>query len=131
VSAPSTPLADVSGPEVTRDARSAEFYDAAARGELVIRRCTACGRFLAPETRTCSSCASTDLVWVPASGKAELVSWVVVHHPPLPALADQVPFTVGIVELAEGPWLLQGGTPLSVAFVRPEVGESYPVFLPA
>lgn len=131
-------LENIGGPEAVRDDRSAEFYDAAARDELLIRRCSTCGKALAPEARTCTGCGERELEWMTASGVARLVSWAVVHHPPLPAFGDQVPFPIGLVELAEGPWLhvriVPGGVPLRAGlhlraeFVHPAEGESYPVF---
>ncbi|WP_280424691.1 Zn-ribbon domain-containing OB-fold protein [Nocardia carnea] len=134
-----TDLGDIAGPAVGRDARSGEFFDAAAENRLAIRRCTHCAHALSPEARTCTACGSTDLSWDTASGAATLVSWAVVHHPPHPDFADQVPFPIGLVELAEGPWInarivgtapesLHAGSALHVAFVHPETGESYPVF---
>ena len=133
-------MIDINGPQAVRDDRSAPFYDAAARGELLIRRCSACGHALAPEARTCSGCGGQELGWASASGAATLVSWAVVTSPPLPDFGDQVPFPVGLVELAEGPWLharivpgpgvsLHQGMPLRVAFAQPAEGEAYPVFV--
>ncbi|MFE2995772.1 Zn-ribbon domain-containing OB-fold protein [Nocardia sp. NPDC059246] len=129
----------ISGPPVVRDARSAEFFDAAAADRLLIRRCLDCGHLLGLEARTCA-CGCSNLEWHTASGNASLVSWSVVHHPPHPAFADQVPFPIGLIELAEGPWInarivgvefdqLRAGLPLRVSFVHPDEGDSYPVFV--
>ncbi|HJT91619.1 MAG TPA: OB-fold domain-containing protein [Mycobacterium sp.] len=134
-----TDLAEVSGPAVLRDARSGEFFDAAAADQLAIRRCTRCHHAFSPEARTCTACGSSDLSWDSATGAATLVSWAVVHHPPHPDFAEQVPFPIGLVELTEGPWInarivganpadLRAGLPLRVAFIHPETGDSYPVF---
>lgn len=129
----------ITGPEAVRDDRSAAFYDAAARDQLLIRRCASCDKALAPEARTCTGCGERELMWMTASGTAMLISWATVHHPPLPAFGDQVPFPIGLVELAEGPWLharivpgdepLRAGLRLCAEFVHPEEGESYPVFV--
>ena len=134
-------LTGIAGPELTGDSRSNDFYVAAARGELLARRCVDCGHVLVPEARTCSLCTGQTLEWTRVAGTGTLVSWAVVHQAPLPAFGEQVPFTVGIVELTEGPWLqvrivhrdvaLKVGMPLAVAFVRPDQGEAYPVFIPA
>ncbi|HSV40885.1 MAG TPA: OB-fold domain-containing protein [Nocardioidaceae bacterium] len=129
----------ISGPPVHRDPRSEHFFEAAARDQLAVRRCGECGHLHEPESRTCHSCGSATLGWTMVSGAAKLVSWAVVHHPPHPAFADQVPFPIGLVELAEGPWVharvvdvplenLRAGLPLAVAFVHPDDGDSYPVF---
>ncbi|WP_165607350.1 Zn-ribbon domain-containing OB-fold protein [Mycolicibacter sinensis] len=124
-----------------RDERSAEFFDAAARSALAIRRCADCWHWLEPEARTCTSCGGSELNWLDAIGTGELVSWSVVHHPPHPSFAGLVPFAVGQIELAEGPWVearlteldlgaLRVGLPLCVAFVHPDEGDAFPVFAP-
>jgi uncharacterized OB-fold protein len=37
------------------------------------------------------------------SGQGTIYSWIVVHHPVDKRLAGEVPFTVALVELEEGP----------------------------
>lgn len=119
---------------IERDSKSAEFFDAAAEERLVIRRCTACGESLPPEAVVCTTCAGTELDWVPAAGTGVLASYAVVHRAPHPAY--RVPYTIGIVELDEGPWLYARveaetpavGLPVRVAFRHPADGEAYPVF---
>lgn len=134
---PST--AGIGGPVIERDERSAEFFDALRREELLIRRCPVCDGACPPQAVACSRCGSGDLVWQRAAGTARLITWAVVHSAPHHALADQVPYVSGYVELTEGPWLevrlvgvdadaLRAGTRLRVAFVHPADGESYPVF---
>jgi uncharacterized OB-fold protein len=138
--APST--AAIRGPAIERDERSAEFFEALRREELLVRRCRACGHVGPPHAVSCSGCSSGGgLVWQRAVGTARLVTWAVVHSAPHQALADQVPYVSGYVELTEGPWLevrlvgvdadaLRSGAHLRVAFVHPVAGESYPVFGP-
>jgi uncharacterized OB-fold protein len=120
---------------VQRDAKSAEFFDAAAGGRLAMRRCLECHQTLPPEAVVCTTCASTDLVWADAVGTGVLASWTTVHRAPNPFYAEMVPYVVGIVELDEGPWLygLIDAEPRAGLRVRatfPEVadGETYPVF---
>lgn len=123
-------------PAIERDAKSAEFFDAAARDKLMIKRCRGCDQALAPEAAVCTTCAGTALAWAPATGSATLVSWTVVHRAPNRALTGLTPYTVGVVELAEGPWLYAAiqtaapevGQPLRAAFRHPAAGEAYPVF---
>lgn len=130
--------AEVHGPPVERDSATAPFFDAAARDELMIRRCTRCGHPEPPESRTCGVCATIELLWERASGKAQIIGWTVVHRAPHPKLADSVPYIAGVVELDEGPWLharitgdpaaLRTGLPARVAFAHPDDGESFPYF---
>jgi uncharacterized protein len=128
---------------IERDEESAPFFDAAARGELAIRRCERCHRWLAPHQHTCGD--GGPLRWVPAAGRAALVTWAIDHGPPLdPLLASPsgAASVLGLVELEEGPWMyvpvvevdpgaLRAGLELAVRFVRPGDGEVIPVFAPA
>lgn len=93
-------------PAVERDEASAAFFDAAARGELLVKRSAISGRVLAPEARTDPVSGSSDMQPYVASGDGTLVSWAVVHRAPLPLLAGSVPYVSAIVELVEGPWLM-------------------------
>ena len=129
---------------VARDERSALFFDAAADGVLLVRHCPIGGRTFAPHVHACVE-HGVECEWVPAKGTATLVTWSIDPSPPLdPALATPAGDSsiVGMVELAEGPWMyasivgvdpasLEEGTPLEVAFVRPGNGEAVPVFAPA
>lgn len=130
-------------PTVVRDAASAEPFDAAASGKLLVKRRATSGMVLPPEAKTDPSTGSSDLEYSVASGNGTLVSWTTVHRAPLPALAGSVPYISAVVELAEGPWLLvrlvvdesselHAGAPVGVRFVRSGDstgdGEVVPVF---
>lgn len=82
------------------------FWDGCARGELLIQRCGACGKFLWQPRPVCSSCQTPDPVWTKVSGEGAVASWAVLRPPTLPAYADMVPFVVLLVELDEGVRLL-------------------------
>lgn len=119
-------------PPVTRDEASEAFFDAAARGVLLVRRCTDSGDVLGPQARTCHVCGSTNLEPFASSGGGTLVTWAVVRQAPLPALAGAVPYVTAVVELAEGPWLLvrlvdtdmadlRAGLEVEARFINPEI----------
>ena len=93
-------------PAVARDGGSEAFFDAAARGELLVQQCSSCATVLPPEARTCFSCGSAELGATVVSGRGSLVSWVVVRQAPIPALKGAVPYVTAVVELDEGPWLM-------------------------
>jgi hypothetical protein len=128
---------------IERDELSAPFYEATARGKLLIRRCPVCANAYAPQVERCGD--SDTLTWEEAKGTGVLVTWAVDHSPPLdPDLAspDGSKVTFGFVELAEGPWLqvpivdgdpssLMEGMALQVRFIRPGDGEAIPAFSPA
>jgi uncharacterized OB-fold protein len=128
-------------PAVVRDAGSEAFFDAAARGELLVQKCANCGTVLTPEAKTCFSCGSVALEPTVVSGRGRLVTWVVVAQAPIPALKGAVPYVSAVVELDEGPWLMVrlvgDGQPavdgrVRVDFVRSgeggSTGELLPVF---
>lgn len=81
---------------------TAPYWTAAADGVLALQRCPACGWVGHRGRLHCARCASDALEWFPASGKATLYSYVIVHRAE-PAFADRAPYAVAIVELAEGP----------------------------
>lgn len=46
------------------------------------------------------------LEWRPASGRATLWSWIVMHQQYFPAFADEKPYLVAFVQLEEGPFMM-------------------------
>ncbi|MET0920858.1 MAG: OB-fold domain-containing protein [Acidimicrobiia bacterium] len=128
-----------SGFSIQRDGASAEYFDAAAEGSLLIRRCPVCGDLYPPEQRRCRD--SDALESVPAAGTGKLVTWAadpLVVAPELTA-PDGQRSVFGIVELDEGPWLqapILGCSPddlaadarMTVCFVRPGGGEAIAAF---
>ena len=89
----------------TRDARSGPFFDALARGTLLLRRCVPHGHISAPEVLFCAECSSADLDRVPARGTGHVVTWTATHTRPDESGRTSVIAFLGIVELDEGPWL--------------------------
>jgi uncharacterized OB-fold protein len=92
---------------------SLPFWEAARAHRLQLPRCNACSRHWFPPARRCPHCLSSDLVWVEASGRGRIYSFVVFHRVYHPAFESDVPYVVAIVELDEGPRLLTNivGTP--------------------
>src|SRR6266545_2256231 len=124
-----------------RDGRTDPFFDGAAAGRLMIRRCDGCAGRYAPDASECPGCGG-ELGWAEASGHAALVSWAISHGRPRPDGSTPPPAVLALVELGEGPWLhsrldevaradLREGLPLQAHFEHPGQGESYLVFRPA
>lgn len=112
-------------PHVRRTSDSADFFDAAREGRLLLRRCDACGTIRGPQVRWCPQCHAAAHQPQFAAGCGRLVSWAVVHRPPHPMLEADAPYVAGLVELDEGPWVpvrvvrdpdqeLRVGTPVRV-----------------
>jgi uncharacterized OB-fold protein len=80
------------------------FWEGAAKGQLLIQRCTDCQALRHPPGPGCPQCSSMN--WQPAvmSGKGSIYSFVRHHHPAIP------PFEAGhpviLVQLDEGPRLV-------------------------
>ena len=85
------------------DAATAPFWAGAARGELLVQACGACGRWRMPPRPMCPHCRSTSVTWVPTSGRGRVWSYVVAHPPLLPAYAQVAPYNAIVVELEEDP----------------------------
>lgn len=98
MSGSAVPLPDTTGP-------AGPYWEALNEGRLTFQKCRSCGQAQLPPREECTACLSSDLAMQEASGKGELISWIVYHRPYHPAFADRVPYNVAIVELAEGPRL--------------------------
>jgi uncharacterized OB-fold protein/acyl dehydratase len=85
-------------PAVSDDTRF--FWEGVERGELLIQRCAACGVLRHPPRPMCPHCGSLEWDTVRASGRGAVHSYVVPHHPRLPAFPD--PYVVALVDLEEG-----------------------------
>ncbi len=80
-----------------------EFWAAAARGELVIPRCQACGAYSWYPSPRCTVCGGESLEWAPMSGRGRLFSWAVVRHAFVEPFRSKVPYVTALVALEEDP----------------------------
>ena len=88
-------------------AATAPFWDTAREHRLALPRCTTCGRWLHPQAAGCA-CGGDEVEWTTASGRASLVSYAVVRRAMHPAFSDEIPYTLTLVALEEGPQLVNG-----------------------
>jgi len=86
------------------DRDTAPFWEAQRNRELRLQRCSECGVFRFPVTPMCPECRSFDFEWTLCSGRGTVYSYTVVRHQTHPAFP--VPYTMALVELAEGPRLV-------------------------
>jgi hypothetical protein len=111
------------------DADSRPYWEAAARGELVVQQCSSCATKRLPGRVLCPACWSDESEWVAATGRGTVYTFTMVHRAPSPAFADRVPYIVALIELEEGPRvvgnIVEGeaehvrvGAPVSVRFER-------------
>jgi len=88
---------------VTDDPLDAPFWQATLGGEIVIQRCSSCGRRRFPPCPMCPDCQSLESTWQRMSGEGRIWSFVVPHPPLLPSFAGLAPYNVIVVELADDP----------------------------
>jgi len=122
------------------DTDSESWWAAVQDRRMMLNLCTACGRNSLYVRPFCPHCWSEDVTLTPASGRARLYTWSVVHQNAAPFDAH-TPYVVAMVDLLEGPRLmtviedcrfekLRPGMGLAIAF-RDDDGFVVPVFRPA
>jgi uncharacterized OB-fold protein len=111
------------------------FWDAAAQGKLLLKRCTACGEAHHYPRAICPFCGSERTEWTEASGRGTVYSYSVFRRAP-------EPYAIAYVTLVEGPTLMTNivdcdldaihvGQAVRVAFKPTEGGPPVPMFSPA
>lgn len=92
------------------DRDSQPYWDALARGEFRLQRCSDCKALRWPARALCNRCRSFEQAWEEVDANARIVSWVRTHQVFAPALRDAVPYRVVQVALdAQSDLLLIGG----------------------
>ncbi len=86
------------------DPLTVPFWDAAARRELLVQRCRACGHHQFYPRPFCLACESPDVEWTRAAGTGTIYSMTTVHMQTAPEL--EPPYVVAIIALDEGPRLM-------------------------
>jgi uncharacterized protein len=117
------------------------YWDAAREGRLVVQECLECHQLWHPPLPACPNCSRQGslLGWRQVSGAGTVYSYTVVRHPTHFAFADQIPYVIAIVELAEGPRLVTGvigcppesvrvGMPVQAVFREVADGVTLPYF---
>ncbi len=82
------------------------FWEGCREGELRIQRCADCGEHQFYPRIICSYCTSDQIEWVVSQGQGELISYTVVRRAVSDAYAAEVPYVIGIIQLAEGPTMM-------------------------
>jgi uncharacterized OB-fold protein len=116
-------------PETTR------FWEAAAQGTLLIKRCTACGQPHYYPRSLCPFCGSDATEWQPASGAGTIYSYSVMRR-------AEVPYAIAYVTLDEGVTMMTNlvdcdfdalriGQRVRLVFTPTDGGPPVPTFTPA
>jgi uncharacterized protein len=78
------------------------FWEATRRHELVVQRCTSCGRLRHYPQYLCPDCHSDVWIWAPVQGNGTVYSYAVAHRSFHPSWSNRVPYAVVTVLLDEG-----------------------------
>jgi uncharacterized OB-fold protein len=81
---------------------TAGYWDGIREEKLMIKRCGGCGRNHHPRRIICQYCDSDRFEWFEVAGNATVYSYSTVYRAPSEEFVKELPYTVGIVELAEG-----------------------------
>ena len=115
------------------------YWDGLQAGQLRVQRCGACGQLRHYPRPMCPACQSFEVGWVALAGHGTVHSWTRPHQSALPGFADQVPFTLVTVDMAEGVRLLgrlldndlaglQVGAAVAASVETAPSGQPQPVF---
>jgi uncharacterized OB-fold protein len=129
----SDPVRALPAPPVHPETRP--YWDAAAEGRLLVRRCAACGQAHHYPRPICPFCGSDRTDWQEAAGTGTIYSFSVMRRVP-------APYAIAYVTLDEGPTMMTNvvGTDLDtirigqrvrVLFTPTEGGPPVPTFTPA
>jgi hypothetical protein len=81
------------------------YSDALKNNKLLGLKCNDCGTCTCPPKITCQECAGTDLEIAELSGNGKIVTFTQTFVAPQ-GREREVPYTIVMVELDEGPWIM-------------------------
>lgn len=86
------------------------FWDATKEHKLLLPKCANGHIFYYPRSH-CPECLTNEYSWTEASGRGTLYSYTVARRPTSAEFAEDVPYIIASVQLAEGPrmtsWLVE------------------------
>jgi uncharacterized OB-fold protein len=120
------------------------FWEAAAKGQLVMQRCSDCRSWVWCPRPACVECGSEKLEWTLLSGRGDVFAFTVIREVvgrALRGFASDIPYVTAWVDLEEGPRICSNivgcpiekvtiGMPVEVAFEEAGQGIFLPKFRP-
>ena len=85
---------------------SQEFWKGTKEHQLLLKKCKDCGNIDHPPYYYCTECMSLESEWVEASGKGKIYTFSTTYMGAPPAFTKDQPYTIAMVDLAEGPRML-------------------------
>ncbi len=112
------------------------YWDAAAEGKLLVKKCNSCGELHFYPRSICPFCFSDNTSWQQVSGQGTIYTYSVMRR------GAPVPYAIAYVTLAEGPAMMTNivdcdlngikvGQKVKVVFKPSEGGAPVPCFAPA
>lgn len=83
------------------DGLSRPYWEGLQREEIFVQCCDKCQNWQWGPEWICHKCHSFDLTWTKVEGQGRIYSWERVWHPVHPALKDQGPYIVVLVEIPD------------------------------
>lgn len=110
------------------------FWDAAAEGRLLIKKCVTCGQVHFYPRAICPFCGSDKTEWVSASGRGTVYSYSVMRRVPIPYALAYVTLEEGVTmmtNIVDGDLdAIRIGQRMTAAFKPSEGGPPVPMFRP-
>ncbi len=97
------------------------FWQGCEQGQLKYQQCQSCQQIQTFPSEICPNCGGTDLIWHISGGSGTVYAKTIIHRAPTPELAEQTPYAIVLVNLAEG-FRIMGHTSLDV-----EIGSAVQV----
>lgn len=90
----------MTAPQVDEESRF--FWEGLRAHRVLLQRCVGCRRVRFPPLPACPDCGRRERELIESEGLGTLYSWVTVHRAFSDEWKDDVPYSVGVVELAPG-----------------------------
>lgn len=85
---------------------SAPFWEGCREHKLKLQYCKSCGTYQFYPRLMCAGCMSDQLEWRVASGRGTVETYTIVTRAVSEAYADDVPYVIALITLAEGPRMM-------------------------
>ena len=116
--------AGLPGPVAAPDGLDAPYWQGLRDGQLLLQRCAACQRFQWGPEWICHRCLSFDVGYAAVEPRGVIYSYERVWHPVHPALKDQGPYVIVLVELPAADNVRVVGNLLGDPRERVEIGTA-------
>ncbi|MFD6440540.1 Zn-ribbon domain-containing OB-fold protein [Peribacillus sp. NPDC060186] len=127
-------------PQQINGVAAKKFWEDLKEEKFMYQQCDDCNSPIFYPRVVCPNCMSENLNWHQASNDGKIYSFTVVYKSTNPAFKENVPYIVGLIDLAEGirvmgnivgiddPEALQIGQPVKIEFNKVTDEFTFPVF---